>query len=97
MPRITSVSANFENCLAIATEGRVFEQRRAGSKITWHKVSLDGLGGKAVKTVHHSPDGRILYALCSDMSLWMHEPTGGNRYAVERTWRPVEFTEPVEL
>jgi hypothetical protein len=96
MPRVTGFSVNFDQCLAIATEGKIYEQRRVGSKVSWHAVDLEGLAPRVVKDVHFSPDGRILYALASDMTLWQHTPVGGNRYAIQRAWSQVEFVEPTD-
>ena len=96
MPRITSVSVDFDQCLAIVAEGRLYHQERIGNKRPWKVVSLDGLAPKVLKSIHHAPDGRSLYAVCSDGTLWEHRPTGGNRYSVERTWMQVAFEEPVE-
>jgi hypothetical protein len=95
MARITSVSVDFDNCLSIVAEGRVYRQERIGNKRPWKLVSLDGLAPKAVKSLCHRADG-TLYAICTDGSLFIHEAVGGTRYNVDRKWSPVEFVEPAD-
>jgi photosystem II stability/assembly factor-like uncharacterized protein len=84
-PNFIAVVVDFDACtVALASDGALWRQERAGLNHKWLAVGLTGLTA-AVQGIAVKPDGSLV-AVTSDGRLWEHRAIGGTRYDQHREW-----------